>query len=455
MGSNKDPTWWDFPQALSETRGARRYVTLFEAPFEASVLSDSKNNALWAGSLLAMPPPVPGSQPLAGSTTVNLLGNSLTQWAAHVQDVTSGMILPPEAAVNCLQADIVGVLNRLEGLTWVRYCRFCFGVGQKCRCSGIPHQAPGQASALWMPPTVSYAAMASSTETTASSSAARVTSPSYPPPGLPPLEPMDTLPAPTSENLLATAGVGRGGRGQRQPSTPTALGICQTRPTAPQQRTPTPRRQETNQATPYRQQVYLPRHTSGVQMTTPKQSTAPSTSQGHGETAGESKDARGRSSSRGPQGRHRRDRSSTRGSRKCQRGIHSNNPMDEMSNYVASGWKRDLMHIISCAWAAQVGPLDSEEWEVAIHKFLVVMRNRRAVEWTDIKELSPLDFMPYVAELFKNVTGKDLQGLSDFTGWIGLRGYYHWKLAQLGQLHTCPRLQGQLVPKGPVARPSE
>ena len=103
---------------------------------------------------------------------------------------------------------------------------------------------------------------------------------------------------------------------------------------------------------------------------------------------------------------------------------------------------------------AQVGPLDSEEWEVAIHKFLAVMRNRRAVEWTDIKELSPLNFMPYMAKLFKNVTGKDLKGLSDFTGWIGLGGYYHWKLAQLGQLQACPHLQGQLVPKGPMAQPS-
>ena len=213
MGSNKDPTWWDFPQALSETRGARRYVTLFKTPFEASVLSDHKNNALQVGSLMAIPPPSPGSQPLAGSTTVDLLGNSLTQWATHIQDVASGMILPPEVAVNCPQADIVGVLNRLEGLTRVRHCRFCFGVGQKCWCSSIPHQAPGQASALWTPPTMSYTAIASSIETTASSSAAGVTPSSYPPPGIPPLEPMDMLPAPTLENLLATAGVSRGSRG--------------------------------------------------------------------------------------------------------------------------------------------------------------------------------------------------------------------------------------------------
>ena len=92
---------------------------------------------------------------------------------------------------------------------------------------------------------------------------------------------------------------------------------------------------------------------------------------------------------------------------------------------------------------------------MAICKFLTAMRNRRAIKWTDIKELSPLKFMPYVAELFKNIMGKDLKGLSDFTGWIGLGGYYHWKLAQLGQLQACPCLQGHLVPNGPIARPSE
>ena len=403
---------------------------------------------------MAVPPPPPGSQPLAGSTTVDLLGNSLTQWATHMQDVASGMILPPEAAVNCPRADIVGVLNRLEGLTRVRYCRHCFGVGQKCRCSAIPHQAPGPTSALWTPPTVSYVAMISSTETMASTSVAGATFLSHPPPGMPPLEAMDTLPAPTTENLLASAGVGRGSRTQSQPGTPTAPGVHQMRPTAPQQRAPAPERQEMNQATPYRQQVYPPQHTTGVGHATPKPSTAPSTSQGCEEPAREDEDARGRSSSRGPHRRHRQNRSLTRGSRKCRQGIPSDDPMDEMSNYVASGWKRDLMHIIGCCWEAQVGPLDSKEWNVAIRKFLAVMRNRKAVEWTDIKELTPLQFMPYVANLFQEVTGKDLQGLSQFTGWIGPGGYHHWKVSQQGLLHAIPRLQGQLVPMGPIARPS-
>ena len=240
---------------------------------------------------MAMPPPAPGMPSLAGLTTVNLPGASLTQWASHIQDVTSGMRMPPEVAVNCPQEDIVGILNWLERLTLVKYCHLCFGVGKKCRCTNVPHQTPSQGSALWMPPTMSYATMASSTETMASSSVGGVPPLRYPPPGPTPGDPppMDTLPAPTSENLLATAGVSRGSRGWRLPAagprTPTVPGPQQVPPPATQQWMPAPGRHEAGQVTPYRQQVYPPQHTTGVWTTTTKANTVPSTSQGHDETA--------------------------------------------------------------------------------------------------------------------------------------------------------------------------
>ena len=141
-------------------------------------------------------------------------------------------------------------------MTPVKYCRFCLGVGRECRCSNVPRQSPSSGSGLWTPPKMSYSTMASSTETTASSSvggvpsqrhspaglspvdpammsyatmasipeavasssASRVPPQRRPPPGLPlPQQiPMDTLPAPTTKNLLATAGVGRG---KRSPAT--------------------------------------------------------------------------------------------------------------------------------------------------------------------------------------------------------------------------------------------
>ena len=291
---------------------------------------------------MAVPPPPPGMPFLARLTTVDLAGASLTQWASYIQDVTSGMRRPLEVAVNCPQEDTVGVLNRLEMLTPLKYCRLCFGIDNKCRCTNVPRHTPSQGLALWMPLTMSYATMASPTMTTASSSVGRVLPLGYPPPGPPPGDPasMDMLPAPSTENLLATASVGRGWRLPAVgPQTPTAPGPHQVQPSAIQQRMPTSGRHEAGQATPYRQQVYPPRHTFGVLTATTKANATPSTSQGCDEMARGGEDARGRSSSQGPLGQNRRDRSSTRGSRKRRRGITSDNPMDDVSNYVASGWK--------------------------------------------------------------------------------------------------------------------
>ena len=91
---------------------------------------------------------------------------------------------------------------------------------------------------------------------------------------------------------------------------------------------------------------------------------------------------------------------------------------------------------------------------MAIDKFLSVMAKHKACEWMDVKELTPLQFMPYMAKLFKEVTGKDLQGLGQFTGWIGLGGYYHWRVAQQGLIHLVPHLQDQPMPRMPKACPS-
>ena len=158
---------------------------------------------------------------------------------------------PPEAAVRCPLVDMIGVLNRLEGLARVQYCRSCFGVGPGCQCSAVPCQVSGSMAALWALPTLSYSAMVSSTETTASTSTAGVTPPSHLPPRDPAVELMDTLLPLTMENLLATGGVDRGRKPQTLRCMPTAPGLHQTRPKMPQQQAPTPGRQEAMQATPY------------------------------------------------------------------------------------------------------------------------------------------------------------------------------------------------------------
>ena len=198
-------------------------LLFFKPLFETSALSEHENNALWASSLMAMPPPSPEVHPVAGLPVANLAEVNLTQWASYIQDVASGMRWLPLAATNCPQEDIIGILNRLEALTPMKYCRHCFGIGYGCRCTKVPCQAPSQSPPLWVPPTMSYATMVATTTTTASSSVACVPPlrhPSLePPPGYP------TLPQPGS--LLINAGVGRG-HGLRQPAAgpwaPLALG---------------------------------------------------------------------------------------------------------------------------------------------------------------------------------------------------------------------------------------
>ena len=126
---------------------------------------------------------------------------------------------------------------------------------------------------------------------------AGVTPPSHLPLREPTIELMDMLPPLTMENLLATAGIGRGHKPQTPPRIPTAPGLHQMRPKTPQQQAPTPGRQEATQATPYRQQVFPPKCPA------PKPSATPSASQDHGDPAGEAGGTQGRSSSRGPQDR--------------------------------------------------------------------------------------------------------------------------------------------------------
>ena len=125
-----------------------------------------------------------------------------------------------------------------------------------------------------------------------------------------------------------------------------------------------------------------------------------------------------------------------------------------MANYVPSGWKWDLTHFIGSCWEAQIRSLERDKWQVAITKFLGVTAKKKNHEWLEIKEVTPLQFMPYVAKLFREVTGQNLTGLGHFTGWIGLGGYYHWRVAQQGLIHLIPHLTGEPVPREPDTRPS-
>ena len=135
------------------------------------------------------------------------------------------------------------------------------------------------------------------------------------------------------------------------------------------------------------------------------------------------------------------------------RGITSENPMEDLMDFVPSGWKRDLIHMVGCFYASQIASLNTRQWHSDQGQFIQAMEESKG-KWLDIKELAPLRYMHYVAKCFMETTGHDLKGLGLHTKWIRPRSYYHWKVAELHQLQHCPHLQGLLVPPGPMKCPS-
>ena len=72
-----------------------------------------------------------------------------------------------------------------------------------------------------------------------------------------------------------------------------------------------------------------------------------------------------------------------------------------------------------------------------------------------LKEESPLDYMPFIAEEFYRATGIRLHELPEFTGWIKKGSYFHGLLVHRGQVEECPHLIGAELPKWPQPKPSE
>ena len=183
-------------------------MTLFKSAFAKASLGDRENLALRASSLRAIPPPPPEVKSLDGLVGVNLHEANLTQWASHIQDVASGMRKPPKAAIDCPIEDIMGILHKLEKMTNITFCQFCFILGGYCRCHPEVPQAPTR---LWNPLGYSYAAMIAVTTTSASTSTVGVPTVADPPPGYSTLAlPMDMTLPPKVTSPLAGVGVGRG-----------------------------------------------------------------------------------------------------------------------------------------------------------------------------------------------------------------------------------------------------
>ena len=94
----------------------------------------------------------------------------------------------------------------------------------------------------------------------------------------------------------------------------------------------------------------------------------------------------------------------------------------------------------------------ASKWPELKAKFFTFLIDHHS-EWKSIRNKDPLGYLPYMEAQFERVTGYKLVGLGACTEWIRAGTYYHWVIAQQGQLGRCPRLAGIPPPEGPMTPP--
>ena len=130
-------------------------------------------------------------------------------------------------------------------------------------------------------------------------------------------------------------------------------------------------------------------------------------------------------------------------------------PAEMAAKYRSSGWRRDLEHVLKVYYKHTVQtPFREAEWARVREQFFDRLTPKKA-EVLAIKEESPLEYMPYIAEEFHRATGLHLNNLLEFTLWIKRGSYFHGLLVKRGQVQECPHLIGAPLPRWPQPKPSE
>ena len=137
-----------------------------------------------ACSLLVIPPSKE-SQPPPGGFPKDLSDYNLSSGAGLVQDVASGLMVPPPnlgSEVSCAAVALLDLLQKETG--WV-YCCFCYHLGSRCTCMGA--FPPSWSQVVGESPRCGVTA-SSVGMTTPGMPAAEMTGYRPPPPGLPPID---------------------------------------------------------------------------------------------------------------------------------------------------------------------------------------------------------------------------------------------------------------------------
>ena len=128
------------------------------------------------------------------------------------------------------------------------------------------------------------------------------------------------------------------------------------------------------------------------------------------------------------------------------------NPLAKLSTHHSGGWKKDLDCYMGAYFRLNYRHEPASKWPELKAKFFEFYINHHS-EWKSIRNNDPLEYLPYMETQFERVTGYKLVGLGACTEWIRAGSYYHWAIAQQGQLGQCPRLAGIPPPEGPMTPP--
>ena len=441
-------------------------------------------HALRACSLVAIPPSEERTPPLGGFSR-DLSGMNLTSWASLIQDVAQGMkVVPPNLSMKvCLNSMVL--LQLLEATMGMGYCRICCQPSPQCHCLGAYQPTPTETWSQMMARIPGQGVAASTGgPTTPGAATAEVQEPGAPSPprGLHPPDFTNwSLPlpeAPLTRGLPAPSGglpsIGRQTVSPRAPGpwapgqqalappmqAPSApqgtLPVCQPRlhhPATPYQQAVQPPSQP---ATPYQQAVQPPSQPAtlyqlavqpprrpagrGGVAQTPSDRATPAASQtipNHGRQQARGRGIRGRSVSCPGRGRGTATNvpsTTTPGATQPQLGHcarpRRSNPAVLAWKYRSGRWRKDLEHVLRVYYKHSIqAPFREPEWIRVRELFFDRFIPKRA-EALAIKEESPLEYMPFIAEEFYRATGLHLHDLPEFTLWIKKGSYFHGLLVE-------------------------
>ena len=229
------------------------------------------------GSFPGAPPSeLPGGVCLASLLPTDLAGINLSDWAALVQDVAAGLQALPPGLSNCLDPEVVTLLQLLEVATGVGFCHCCCNPEPHCRCVGIPLSAPPKLWSQILEQTPGYGTTASANGVTTLSTSSRGMSGLVPaPPGASIWDPFPwkaPIPLLPGISLLYRPPVGRANRLKAVLS---SRGLVPRAPQmAPAIRQP-PLLSQSRPATPYQQMVHPLAKTTGLGVTFDSSATKP------------------------------------------------------------------------------------------------------------------------------------------------------------------------------------